>query len=154
MLSTAIEPFMENVTELQTLLGLHYRELALNQDKVPLSPQWHAYAQREADGQLVYVTLRDDGRLIGYIILFVAPGLHYSTCLTAHMDILFVNPRYRNGSTRGVMMMLDAAKAELKRRGVQRWFMGTKIHKDIGAVFKRRGFEPVETIYSLWIGGD
>lgn len=153
MLSAAIEPFMENVPELKTLLDKHYRELALNQDKVPLSPQWGAYAQREADGQLVYVTLRDDGRLIGYIILFVAPGLHYSTCLTAHMDILFVDPEYRNGSAKGVLTMLDAAKAELKRRGVQRWFMGTKIHKDIGAVFKRRGFEPVETIYSLWIGG-
>lgn len=152
MLTTHIEPFMSQVKELKTLLGTHYEELALNKDKVPLSPQWHAYAARESAGQLVYVTLREEGQLIGYIIMFVAPGLHYETCLTASMDILFVRPDKRTAGARGVLMMMDALEAELKRRGVDRWFMGTKLHKDIGAVFKRKGFEPVEMTYTKWLG--
>jgi hypothetical protein len=144
---------MSQVEELKTLLNGHYEELALNKDKVPLRPQWHLYQQREDLEQLVYVTLRDAGELIGYIIMFVAPGLHYETCLTAHMDILFVRPDRRDAAAKGVLLMLDTLEAELKRRGVQRWFMGTKLHKDIGAIFRRRKFEAVEMTYSKWIGG-
>lgn len=154
MLSSHIEPFISQVEELKTLLGTHYEELALNKDKVPLAPQWPMYAQREAHGQLVYVTLRDDGELIGYIIMFVTPGLHYETCLTASMDILFVRPDRRDSAAKGVFMMIDRLEAELKRRGVDRWFMGTKLHKDIGAIFRRRGFEAVEMTYTKWIGDD
>jgi hypothetical protein len=144
---------MSQVEELKTLLDGHYEELALNKDKVPLRPQWNLYRQREDLEQLVYVTLRDRGELIGYVIMFVAPGLHYETCLTAHMDILFVRPDRRDAAAKGVLLMLDTLEAELKRRGVQRWFMGTKLHKDIGAIFRRRKFEAVEMTYSKWIGG-
>jgi hypothetical protein len=153
MLTANIEPFMRQVSEIKTLINDHYVELALNKDKVPLSPQWDVYAAREAGGELVYTTLRDGGELVGYIISFIAPGLHYETCLTAHMDILFVRPDRRDASAKGVFMMIDALEAELRRRGVDRWFMGTKLHKDIGAVFRRRGFEPVEMTYTKWIGG-
>ena len=143
---------MSQVEELKGILGVHYEELALNKDSVPLRPQWHVYRQREEAEQLVYVALRSGGELIGYIIMFVAPGLHYETCLTAHMDILFVRPDRRDAAAKGVLLMLDVLEAELKRRGVQRWFMGTKLHKDIGVIFRRRKFEAVEMTYSKWIG--
>jgi hypothetical protein len=152
MITAHIEPFMAGVPELKNLLGTHYEELALNKDKVPLKPQWHVYENHEANGRLVYVTLREQGELIGYIINIVAPGLHYETCLTSIMDILFVKPDRRDASAKGVLLMLDTLEAELRRRGVQRWFMGTKLHKDIGAIFKRRKFEAVEMTYSKWIG--
>lgn len=152
MLTANIEPFMAQVGELKGILDTHYEELALNKDKVPLAPQWDIYDRREQAGELVYTALRDTGELIGYIITFIAPGLHYKTCLTAHMDILFVRPDRRDSSAKGVLLMIDTLEKELKRRGVQRWFMGTKVHKDIGAVFKRRKFEPVEVMYTKWIG--
>lgn len=154
MLTAHIEPLMSQIEELKAMFPLHYEELALNQDKVPLSPQWSVYTAREEAGQTVYVTLRDAGELIGYIVSFVAPGLHYETCLTAHMDILFVRPDRRDSSAKGVLLMLDKLEAELRRRGVQRWFMGTKLHKDIGAIFRRRGFEPVEMTYTKWLGSE
>jgi len=152
MLTAHIEPLMSQLDEIKQLIGKHYDELALNKDKVPLRPQWHEYVRKEQAGQIVYVTLRESGHLIGYIIMIVAPGLHYETCLTAHMDILFVDPDKRDGAGKGVFLMIDRLEKELRRRGVQRWFMGTKLHKDIGAIFKRRGFEPVEMTYSKWIG--
>jgi hypothetical protein len=152
MITAHVEPFMSQVEELKKLLDGHYDELALNKDKVPLSPQWNIYDHHEQEGRLVYVTLRDRGELIGYIISIIAPGLHYSTCLTSHMDILFVRPDRRDASAKGVLMMIDTLEHELRRRGVQRWFMGTKLHKDIGAIFRRRKFEAVEMTYTKWIG--
>lgn len=151
MLTCHVESFEQRLAELQVLLPLHYKELALNQDHVPLSPQYSLYIERERAGALLFVTLRDAGELVGYFIGFIAPGLHYSTCLTCTMDIFYVRQDKRSGSA-GVRMF-RFVEQELRRRGVQRWFMGSKIHADASALFKRIGAAPVETYYSKWLGG-
>jgi hypothetical protein len=96
------------------------------------------------------VTLRDAGELVGYFIGFIAPGLHYSTCLTCTMDIFYVRQDKRTGSA-GIRMF-RFVEAELRRRGVQRWFMGSKVSADASPLFKRIGAMPVETYYSKWLG--
>lgn len=151
MITTHVESFEQRLVELQPLLPLHYEELALNQDKVPLSPQYNVYIERERAGGLLFVTLRDAGELVGYFIGFIAPGLHYSTCLTCTMDIFFLRKDKRTGSA-GVRLF-RFVEDELRRRGVQRWFMGSKVKADASALFKRIGAEPVETYYSKWLGG-
>lgn len=151
MITCHVESFEERLAELQELLPLHYRELALNQDKVLLQPQYHVYIERERAGGLLFVTLRDAGDLVGYFIGFIAPGLHYSTCLTCTMDIFYVRQDKRNGSA-GVRMF-RFVEAELRRRGVQRWFMGSKVHADASALFKRIGAAPVEIYFSKWLEG-
>ena len=150
MITCHVESFEQQLEELKVLLPLHYEELALNQDKVPLAPQYHVYIERERAGGLVFVTLRDAGALVGYFIGFIAPGLHYETCLTCTMDIFYVRKDKRRG-TAGVRMF-RFVEAELRRRGVQRWFMGSKIHADASALFKRIGAAPVETYFSKWLG--
>lgn len=150
MITCHVESFEEQLEELQVLLPAHYLELALNQDHVPLAPQYHVYIERERNGGLIFVTLRDAGALVGYFIGFIAPGLHYSTCLTCTMDIFYVRQDKRTGSA-GVRMF-RFVEGELRRRGVQRWFMGSKIKADASALFKRIGAAPVETYYSKWLG--
>jgi hypothetical protein len=150
MITCHVESFAQRLDELQALLPLHYKELALNQDQVPLSPQYGVYIDRESAGGLLFVTLREAGELVGYFIGFINPGLHYSTCLTCNMDIFYVRADKRAGSA-GVRMF-RFVESELRRRGVQRWFMGSKIHADASALFKRIGAAPVETYYSKWLG--
>lgn len=150
MITCHVESFERTLPELRMLLPDHYRELALNQDKVPLSPQFELYIARERAGELLFVTLREAGAMVGYFIGFIAPGLHYRDCLTCNMDIFYVRQDKRTGSA-GVRLFRFVEK-ELRRRGVQRWYMGSKIHADASALFKRIGAEPVETYYSKWIG--
>ena len=150
MITCHIESFESQLTELKSLLPSHYKELALNQDKVPLDPQYQIYIERERRGELLFIVLRDAGELVGYFIGFIAPGLHYQTCLTCTMDIFYVRKDKRTGSA-GIRLF-KFVEVELKRRGVQRWFMGSKIHADASALFKRIGASPVETYYSKWIG--
>jgi GNAT superfamily N-acetyltransferase len=151
MITYHVESFEEQLAELQVLLPEHYRELALNQDRVPLAPRYDIYLDRERAGELLFVAMREAGEIVGYFIGFIAPGLHYQTCLTCNMDIFYVRSDKRKGSA-GVRLF-RFVEAELKRRGVQRWFMGSKIHADASALFKRIGAAPVETYYSKWIGG-
>lgn len=150
MITYALESFEELLPELKPILPLHYEELALDKDKVPLSPQYNIYIDRERIGELLFVTARKGGELIGYFIGFVSPGLHYSTCLTCIMDIFYIHPDHR-GSNAG-FELFGYIEKELKRRGVDRWFVGSKVHLDASWLFERLGFDKAEIMYSKYIG--
>jgi hypothetical protein len=136
--------------EIIPLLDVHYDKLSLHKEKFPLSPQYEVYRQRDASGAVMYIALRDQGKLIGYWIAFINPGLHYSTCLTAMMDIWNLLPGYENG--RAALILMRAVEREYKRRGVNLSFIGEKLHKPSGRLFEAFGYKPVETYYSKWIG--
>lgn len=150
MITCHTESFEEQLPELKKLLPLHWQELALNKDKVPLDPQYDIYIERERRGELLFMVMRDLGEMIGYFIGFIAPGLHYRTCLTCTMDIFYVHPdhRCRFGGPR----LFKAVKQELIRRGVDRWFVGSKEHADASRLFEALRFDKVETYYSMWLG--
>lgn len=152
MITCHVESFTEHIEELKKLIPMHYEELALNKDKVPLSPQWDVYVQREAVGQVLFMVMREAGEMIGYFIGFIAPGLHYSTCLTCTMDIFYVRPESRGSGLPGIRLF-KSVEEELKRRGVDRWFVGSKCMADASALFERLKFDRVEVYYSKWIGG-
>ena len=150
LLTTHVESFRQTLPELKPLLPLHYEKLALNKDKVPLDPQFDIYFAREEAGELAFITLRKDGALMGYWIAFVSPGLHYRTCLTSIMDIWFIHPDLVGGSA--PLRLIRAVEAEMRRRGVQRWFAGEKLHTPCGRLFEAVGMEPVERTYCKWLG--
>jgi hypothetical protein len=150
MITAQVEPWSDMKRDLLPLLPLHWKELALNQDKVPLDPQYDIYDAREAAGQTLVVTLREAGVLVGYFIGFVAPGLHYRTCLTLTMDIFWTHPDIRKGFA--AVKMFRLVEREAKRRGVQRIFYGSKSHKDASKLFEFLRMDPVEVYYSKWIG--
>lgn len=150
MITAHLESFEGNLEYLRPLLPIHYEELALNKEKVPLSPQFDKYINAEKEGGLIFVALRKAGDLVGYFIGFIAPGLHYSTCLTCQMDIFYVMPEHR-GDGAG-FYLFKFVECELKKRGVQRFFVGSKMHKDASWLFERLGYTPVETYYSAWLG--
>lgn len=150
MITFAVESFKEQLPEFQYLLPQHWEELALNRDKVPLDPQWEVYFSFEDAGQLLFVTAREAGEIIGYFIGFVKPGLHYKTCLTCQMDIFYIRKDKRNG--RLGIKLFQFVEKELRRRGVDRWFVGSKLHADASSLFKYLKFDPVETYYTKWLG--
>lgn len=150
MITAQVEEFLPFLEEVKPLLQGHWDELALNKDKVPLDPQYDEYARRAMDGRAHVVTLRQQGQLVGYFVGFIAPGMHYKTCLTYIMDIFYVHPSARGNG--GGKLMVDTLEKELKRRGVQRTYMGTKCHKDAGWMFEQLGYEKVEVYYSKWLG--
>jgi hypothetical protein len=151
MLTIQLESFEDRLQELQELLPLHYRELALNQENVPLSPQYGVYIDRERKGELIFAVMRDEGQMIGYFIGFIAPGLHYSTCLTCTMDIFYIHPDKRGAALPGVKLFKFVEK-ELIRRGVDRWFVGSKCKADASRLFEFLEFEKVEIFYSKYMG--
>ena len=150
MITAHVESFEQNLDQLKKILPLHYSELALNQDKVPLSPQFDKYIAAERAGDLLFIVLRSSGEMVGYFIGFISFGLHYSTCLTCQMDIFYVHPDHR-GNGAG-FQLFRYVEQQLKKRGVQRMFVGSKMHKDASWLFEKLGYKPVEKYYSAWLG--
>lgn len=150
MITAQTEGLTENIEELKRFFHGHWSELAEDRDKVQLNPQYDIYLRRDALGEVVFVSLREAGAIIGYFVGFISPALHYKDCLTCLGDIFYIEPGRRGLG--GGMKLFAEVKAELKRRGVQRWRAGHKIKHDASPLFRRMGFEPVETIYSMWIG--
>jgi GNAT superfamily N-acetyltransferase len=149
----------QHLEELKPLLMEHWRELALDQDKVLLDPIWEIYLQKDAEHGVMFVTARDNGRLIGYFVGFVGPGLHYRTCKTLQIDIFWLHPEFREDSlsyVEGEMIadgLVTKVIEEARGRQVQRMFAGSKLHKDSGALFERHGGVEIERYFSFWIGG-
>lgn len=150
MITAQVEIWSDCRPEPARIFPEHFEELALNKDKAPLAPQWDVYADLERRGALLLVTLREAGEMVGYFVGLLGPSLHYGTTLECRMDIFFVRPAWR-GRHAG-MRLFKAARQELRRRGVQRWFVGSKLHKDASRLFEAIGMTKIETYYSEWIG--
>lgn len=128
------------------LLEKHWQEIAVNKEHIKLNPDWEAYADLEASGNLKIFTARDGSTLVGYFVVFVRNHIHYKDHLFAHNDILFLSEPYRKGFT-GIKLIKFAEEC-LKADGVSVLTINTKTHKPFDGVLQRLGFNHVENIYS------
>jgi len=156
MLTAQIEVLdAETLNEVKPLLPSHYAELSEHKDAgIPLDPQFDLYLARSAAGQVIYVTLRERGALVGYLVSFVAPGMHYQGCLTCTTDIFYVTPDLRG--LHGGALLFDAWKKECARRGVNLMQIGIKTRhaKYAGPLLEAAGFKPTELMFWQFLDKD
>jgi predicted acetyltransferase len=139
------DDWLENLDSLKELIKDHYEELSVTKE-FPLDPAWEQYESIWKAGGLRFFTCRKDGEMIGYIIYFIAPHLHYRTCLTAFEDIYFLKKEYRKGRT-GIRMFQFAEDA-LKSQKVNRVIYNTKVHSDNSALFEYLGYKFIDKVFT------
>jgi hypothetical protein len=93
------ETLFDVIEEVQPLLDAHYLELAKNQERIKLNPDWARYTAMEAAGSLLLFTARKDGKLIGYAAFFAGPHPHYTDLMLVSNDLLFLDAEHRVGRT-------------------------------------------------------
>ena len=152
MITYAVESWFDALPEMQPMWPLHWQELGVHKDVMPLDPDLDQYAALARSGVLHLVVARKDGQLIGYHISFVRPHLHYRTCLTSFEDLYFLHPEHRKGFM-SVANLFRAVERTLRARGVKRMLCGTKHHKSLARLFMRLGFIMCDLTVSKWIGG-
>jgi GNAT superfamily N-acetyltransferase len=136
---------LDFLAEFERIFPEHYEELCVTKD-FPLSPDYDAYRRLANAGLLRTVTCRANGELVGYIVFYITPHLHYSTCLTATEDIYYVKKEYRKG--RVGIKLFQYAEQVLKERGVQRIIMHTKVHLDNSRLFEYLGYKWTDKIFT------
>lgn len=150
MVTYQVEDWFDCVAEMKLLWPLHWEEVALNRDKIPLEPDMDSYEAYAKAGALHVVTIRADGKIVGYHVSVVRPHLHYKSSLSAFVDMYYLHPDFRQGMT-GVRLFKEVEKS-LKARGVQKMFTGTKLSLDMGRIFERLGWHETERLYTKYIG--
>ena len=149
----AAESFSEIYDELLPIFHEHWQVLGPYKDRMPLAPDRELYGYLESTGALLMLTARQNGELLGYIIIVVKRGLHYSTTLQAITDIPYVKQSVR-GRGVGVRLFL-AAQEELKARKVGPWFASLKIGSPLEPSMHRLltwiGMTPSDRQYSKWL---
>lgn len=154
MIICQVESYSDILPELIEMLPVHYEELALNKDHVPLDMDHAKYIELESNNVLLLVTIRKDEKLIGYYFGFITSELHYSSTLSCMTDIFYILPEYRReGAGR---ILFDTVEEELRNLGVKRWFVSIKNHSKAGAMamMDRLEFKEIESTYSKWLGGE
>jgi len=137
------------VEEMKQLFPVHYDELCVTKDFV-LEPDYDAYKRLCDAGMLRCITCRVDSELIGYIIFYIQPHLHYKSCKTAFEDIYFITKEYRKGRI-GIKLFQYAEKV-LKDIGVNRIIMHTKIHLDNSRLFEYLGYTLTDKLFTKLLG--
>ena len=144
-------------TEINQLLFDHYDEIALDQEAIPLDPDWTAYHSLENQGKFHITTCRKDGLIIGYYAVRVDTSPHYKSTLHGFVDVYFIKAEYRKGKV-GLGLFIEAEKA-LKARGVKKLLSATKLHEsnrtgkslDASRLFDFLGWREIERVYSKLI---
>lgn len=134
--------------ELEKLFPEHYEELSVTKE-YPLNPDYESYRMMAQAGLLRTITCRADGELIGYVVFFIRPHMHYKDCITAYEDIYFVKKEWRKG--RVGIRLFKYAEQVLKERGINRIIINTKVHLDNSSLFEYLGYKHIEKMYSKLI---
>jgi len=147
------QEFLDQVeNDILVLIDLHYKEIALNQSKVKLNPDWDVYRSLEEQGKLKIFTARDEETLVGYFVVVVGVNMHYKDHTFACNDIIFMHKDYRKGFA-GIKLIKFAKKC-LTEDGVSVLTINTKVHQPFDKLLERLGFNLIERVYSSYLQGD
>lgn len=147
MIKFQVEKWSDCVAEMREIWPEHWASLALNQDEIKLSCDEEKYEQGEAAGNLIIITARAEGVLVGYYYGMLLNHLHYKDAgLMCYTDVYYLKPEHRKGGA-GAKFML-AIQQILKFRGVVKLYMSTKVHQDNGALFERLGMKLSDRVFT------
>lgn len=133
------------IEQLKKMFDAHYEELSVTKN-AKLNPDYDIYMKMDSHNMLEVILCKNDDEVIGYIVFFISPNLHYKDCLLATEDIYYLKPEYRKGTT-GIKMFKFAEKY-LKSINVNMIKYGTKTHLDNSRLFEYLGYNFIEKIFT------
>lgn len=150
MITFQKEKWLDCVEDMRPLWPVHFDELALNKDRVELGCDEEKFAQADASGYLHLVTVRDDGKMVGYYCGILMGHLHYkSSGLMCYTDAYFLLPEYRKGPI-GIRF-LTVVKRSLKEIGVVKFYISTKVHQNVGRLLQHIGMKHTDDLYTMML---
>ena len=148
MITYTQERWREFVKDAEPIFALHWREIALDQERIPMGMNGAAYQDIDDKGMLHIVAVRDEGKLIGYHMGMIVTHPHYKDAgLMATTDLFYILPEYRNRGGIGARMIL-AVEGFLRERKVVKAFIGTKLHQSHAKLLKAMGWTPTDLVFS------
>lgn len=141
MIGFSVVPLHQVVTEILEAAPRHFREIV--KDGGAFDPDIDSYVNASRAGNVIVVTARDNGVLIGYSVFSIAPAMRQKTNIEAQNHALYVEKKYRSEVG---LKLIDLAEAALKKLGVKT-ISYTNDSPLFGRLMKRKGYAPKYTIW-------
>ena len=146
-LDFAWERFTALSRELRPLFKQHYAEIALDQELVPLDPDWDLYFTYDLQGVLHVLTARHDGQLVGYVFNLVGSHLHYVSTRFAHTEMFWLHQDFRKGWQPVRMLLENIAGLQAREAVIAtiNFKLGFK-NARVGKLLYRIGYRPTDIV--------
>ena len=144
-----IEKFFADGKE---LLEKHWDELANYKDVIELNPDIEKYKKLQELGYVKTVSAYVDGEMVGYSGVILSPLLHYKSDIDAFVDVIYVNPDFRN-TTIGIQL-INKTEELAKECGASVITHHVKPdHPTLAVLLKRKKYKLAEYKYSKLLKG-
>ena len=132
------------------LLGRdHYNEVEEKANTIPYNINYSMLKAMTEAGLIVAVTVRDSGRLVGYMANLVGEDFFNSRLEAKELGI-YLAPEARGGRT--FIQMMKKTEECMASRGVVTQYLMFKEGHDVGLA-QRLGYEKTETVYQKHLVG-
>lgn len=138
---------------LEDLLYQDFREVEVDQDTVPMAPDWPYYFEQERIGTYRVISARLDGELVGHNAFFVNKHTRHKGVTFAINDMIYMAPEHRKGWA-GIALIRESERL-LKEAGVVKVQYSIKLHVKLGAsrgtvgdLLAHLGYRHIEDVYA------
>jgi len=131
--------------EFKVLSVDHWKEVAIDQEEVPLDPDWDTYEMADSIGKIIFVSARDSGKMVGYSIWAIVKPLHFKSTLYAQNDVIYMKPEYRG---RHGLELIRESERFVKARGVKKILWGVMATRDWTKILERMGYRREDILMS------
>ena len=137
MTTFQLESVEDWASESKDLVYAHWQELGLDQD-LEIAPDFAKMKAIEDIGIFKVITVREDGKMVGYLLALVSKHLHYRTSPPMLIvDAYYVSPECRSGT--GVKL-IRFTESVAHRLGAIKVYFSCKVHKDHSKLFTAMGY--------------
>lgn len=95
------------IAELKPNVDRYYSEMTEGDDYGPPDVDWDMYESASRSGQCRVVTVRDNGKLIGFSIFVISTNQRYKNRIEANSDGIFLEKPYRGQLSKALLNKSD-----------------------------------------------
>lgn len=149
MLSFQSEKWPDIKRDFEPLGRLNFAECQIAEGQRPYALDETTIDALDKLGMVHFTTARQGQQLVGYVFNMVMPRHLQFEAKCSQQIGLYLLPEYRKG-VNGLKLLAED-ESYMRALGVQKMYRGDTIGKDLGPLFKRAGWLPVETVYTKWV---
>lgn len=147
MITYQIESLTACLLELKAMAPEHWSFAATKTEGRTLDVNWDLYLHADKIGRMCFGTIREHGRLIGYLAMILHADVHAKATVIAESSFYYVEDR----PMRGLLQrnLIRFVRDHLLEKGIVHQKFRNKMARSNAAILENLGFVADEVMYVL-----
>lgn len=128
-----------------SLASEHWKETEMYRHGQEFKPIFERYNQYAKLGWLFHFVARDEGKMVGYSLIYLTPSMHTQKSIATE-DTFFLSPSHRKG--RNGIRFYRYIEQEMFKKGAFEVVFTAKMTNSVGKILEYLDFQRVAVQYS------